>query len=122
MPSCELYNEDTGQLICRQEPVYGTSHWTPENPYDEEGYVLIPPCLWGSEEEGLVPGPYLSYGTNMLSIKKNNNTNGHYGGKLAETSWPFKRLLRLIHSFVLYPPAEMAMWQGRGWQSYPGTE
>ena len=52
------------------------------------GYIAIPPCLWGSEEEGLVPPTFLSFDTNLLSIKRNNNTNAHYG--------------------------DMAMWQMRG--------
>ena len=52
------------------------------------GYIAIPPCLWGSEEEGLAPPTFLSFETNLLSIKRNNNTNAHYG--------------------------DMAMWQMRG--------
>ena len=44
--------------------------------------------MWGPEEEGLVPPTFLSFDTNLLSIKRNNNTNAHYG--------------------------EMAMWQMRG--------
>ena len=43
------------------------------------GYIAIPPCLWGSEEEGLAQPPFLSFDTNLLSIKRNNNTNAHYG-------------------------------------------
>ncbi len=91
--SCELYNADTGDLLCRQAPVYGKSPAaTKENPYDEKGYVLIPPCLYGDAEEGLPPRPFLRYDTNLLSVKKNNNTYNHWG--------------------------EMAMWQGRAVQSY----
>ena len=52
------------------------------------GYIAIPPCLWGLEEEGLAQPPFLSFDTNLLSIKRNNNTNAHYG--------------------------DMAMWQMRG--------
>mmetsp|Transcript_11909 Transcript_11909/g.30617 ORF Transcript_11909/g.30617 Transcript_11909/m.30617 type:complete len:553 (+) Transcript_11909:1-1659(+) len=91
--SCELWNADTGELLCRQVPVFGESPAaTPENPYDERGYIAIPPCLYGPESEGLYPPTYLSYDTNLTSIKKNNNTYGHYG--------------------------EMAMWQMRGYQAY----
>lgn len=76
-PSCislELYNGDTGELICRQLPVFGQS----DKIYDEEGYIAIPPCLWGADD-GLLPPPFLSLDTNLVSIKKNNNTVGHYG-------------------------------------------
>jgi len=94
-PSClkmEIWNADTGMLICRQIPVYGQSPAaTAENPYDEKGYLAIPPCLFGPDE-GLWPAPYLSYDTNLTFIKWNNNTYGHLG--------------------------EMAMWQMRGYQSY----
>ena len=92
-PACisiELYNADTGALLCRQTPLFGTSvHPTEETPYDEAGYIAIPPCLWGSEEFGLEPAPLLTWETNLTSIKKNNNTHAHYG--------------------------EMASWQMRGY-------
>ena len=55
---------------------------------DELGYLAIPPCLWGTEEEGLLTPVYLPYDANLTSIKRNNNTYTHYG--------------------------EMAMWQMRG--------
>jgi len=86
-PSClsmELYNADTGMLLCRHDPVYGKTHQV----HDELGYVAIPPCLWGEPEEGLSPPTFLHFNTNLTSIKRNNNTNTHYG--------------------------EMAMWQMRG--------
>eukprot|EP01052_Picozoa_sp_SAG31_P011433 SAG31_NODE_646_length_13223_cov_14.088845_4_plen_602_part_00 len=91
--SCELWNADTGELICEQIPVYGQSkHLNETNKYDEEGYVAIPPCLFGPESEGLYQAPYLQYNTNLTAIKKNNNTYDHYG--------------------------EMAMWQMRAAQAY----
>jgi len=77
-PSCismELYNADTGQLICRQTPTFGNG----TEIFNEKGYIAIPPCLWGSAEEGLVPPAFLSMDTNLTSIKKNNNTYCHYG-------------------------------------------
>ena len=95
-PSClkmELWNADTGALLCRQTPHYGESQAaTPENPYDEKGYIAIPPCLFGDESEGLYPPHYLSYDTNLTFIKWNNNTYYHYG--------------------------EMDMWQMRGAQAW----
>lgn len=78
--SCELWNVDTGELLCRQVPVYGKSAAaTHDNPYDEKGYIAVPPCLFGSPEEGLFPPPFVAYDQNLTSIKKNNNTYGHYG-------------------------------------------
>lgn len=77
-PSCislDLYNADTGALLCRQTPVFGKG----EGPFDEKDYIAIPPCLWGSPAEGLEPPSFLSYETNLLSIKRNNNTYAHYG-------------------------------------------
>jgi len=78
-PSClslELYNLDTGALLCRQTPLIGSGG---TDKYDELGYIAIPPCVWGSVEEGLIPPTLLSLETNLLSIKRNNNTYGHYG-------------------------------------------
>ena len=63
---CELYNADTGDLICRQTAVYGKSHAVDEkNPYDEFGYASIPPCLYGNASDGLAKPPFLSYATNL---------------------------------------------------------
>merc|ERR1711964_173560 len=92
--SCELWNADTGKLICRQVPVYGSSAAVGENStnkYDEKGYIAIPPCLFGPEEEGLEAPHYLKYDQNLTAIKRNNNTYAHWG--------------------------EMAMWQMRGAQA-----
>ena len=54
--------------------------------------ATLPPCLFGSAEEGLPAEVYLTWDTNLTSIKRNNNTYSHYG--------------------------EMAMWQNRGYQAY----
>ena len=82
-PSCikmELWNADTGALICRQTPHYGGSAAaTAAEPYDEKGYVAIPPCLFGNFADGLYPPHYLSYDTNLTFVKWNNNTYDHYG-------------------------------------------
>ena len=99
--SMELYHADTGKLLCAHYPVYGKTHqifdelvkagiWTISNYYliIYQGYIAIPPCLWGTESEGLLPPVYLPYDANLLSIKRNNNTWAHYG--------------------------DMAMWQMRG--------
>mgnify|MGYP006091273867 FL=1 len=96
-PSCikaELWNADTGALICRQVPHYGASKAaTPGNPYDEIGYAAIPPCLFSDTPgDGLEPTPFLAYNQNLTAIKWNNNTYDHFG--------------------------EMAMWQMRGYASY----
>merc|ERR1719447_453715 len=77
-PSCisiELYNADTGRLLCRQTPVIGQSHKT----FDEEGYIAIPPCLWSPDEDGLIVPELLKFDTKLMSIKKNNATYTHYG-------------------------------------------
>jgi hypothetical protein len=47
---------------------------------NEKAYVVgIPPCLWGSEEEGLLPPPKIHLDTNLTTIKRTNSTNGHWG-------------------------------------------
>jgi len=77
-PSClsmELYNADTGLLLCHMEPHVGKSGRV----YDEDGYMALPPCLWGSTSEGLSEPELLGLDTELLSIKRNNNTVGHYG-------------------------------------------
>lgn len=88
-PSCismELYNADTGMLLCAHSPVYGQSHAV----FDELGYITIPPCLWGEESEGLVQPAFLPLNANLTSIKRNNNTDGHYGEM---ASWQMRGVL-----------------------------
>ena len=80
-PSClsiELYNDDTNELLCRQLPVYGSGQ-VEDDRFDELGYLALPPCLWGTEVEGLVAPVSLTFNTTLRSVKKNNATFGHYG-------------------------------------------
>jgi hypothetical protein len=72
----ELYNADTGTLLCGVEPVRGQGSG---EDYDEEHFIAIPPCLWGRKSEGLLPPFLLALDTTLLSIKRNNNTWGHTG-------------------------------------------
>jgi len=76
--SAELWNEDTGELLCRQVPVYGKGNVSHDK-YDEAGYILIPPCLFGDASEGLQPSKFYAK-ANLLSVKRCVNTHvGHYG-------------------------------------------
>ena len=84
--SGELWNSDTNELICRNEPLFGEETGAPLN---EKGFAYgIPPCVWGTAEEGLPEPPILSLDTRLHVIAKYNNSLPHYG--------------------------VMAMWQGRG--------
>jgi hypothetical protein len=79
-----LYRNDPGhemELLCHQAPIYGKGSNTNSKAgmYDEEGYLALPPCLWG-DEPGLHPSVLLPPNTPLVSIKKNRNTHqGHYG-------------------------------------------
>lgn len=88
-PSClsvDLYHVNTGQLLCRVEPIYGQST---NRVYDEAGYLALPPCLWGdASHQGLAPPVLLPLDAELLSVKRNNSTLPHTG--------------------------EMALWQMRG--------
>lgn len=80
-PTClraEMWNNDTGKLICRQEPIYGGTHKIDLPTYDEPGYIATPPCLWGSPEDGLEPPPLIS-GVKIKVIFVTNSTYGHHG-------------------------------------------
>jgi len=84
--SMELYNADTGRLLCHMEPEFGAS----DEVYDERGYVALPPCLWGEPSDGLQAPELLTLDTELLSIKRNNNTVGHYGEM---ASWQMRGVL-----------------------------
>ena len=77
-PSCismELYNEDTGDLICRVDSKIGKGT---TRPFDEKGYIRLDPCIWGYEQ-GLYNPPIFKWNTNLSSVKRNNNKNSHLG-------------------------------------------
>eukprot|EP01051_Picozoa_sp_SAG22_P015692 SAG22_NODE_2088_length_3030_cov_7.531900_3_plen_75_part_00 len=53
--SCELWNADTGKLICRQTPVVGSTRGSTNatTHYDEAGYIAIPPwCVCAAAAVG----------------------------------------------------------------------
>lgn len=74
--SMDLYNADTGDMICTVKPYLGQGNVSV--PFDEKDYIRIDPCIWG-EDTGLLEAPFFSWDTNLTSIKKCNNTYGHYG-------------------------------------------
>jgi len=80
-PTClrvELWNNNTGELLCRQEPIYGGTGIIDVENFDEPGYIATPPCLWGSPEDGLEAPPLVS-GVTIRVTALTNNTNGHHG-------------------------------------------
>lgn len=99
-PTClsmELYNDDTGELLCRVEPLRGEGrnrkNDASKEAYDEAGFLAIPPCMWSHRKgEGLMKPIFLSRNTTLLSIKRANSTYLHTG--------------------------EMASWQMRGIYSH----
>ena len=88
-PTCidmELYNADTGDLICH---VNGDLGKGTDMKYDEEGYIKLNPCLFG-EDEGLLEPHLFKWNSNFTSIKRNNNTYAHYGEM---ASWQMRGVL-----------------------------
>jgi hypothetical protein len=77
----DLYNDDTGELLCRQQRRKGETLRPSTNGkrFDEAGYISLPPCLFGDREEGLKPPMFLSFETNLRSVKITNATYTHYG-------------------------------------------
>ncbi|KAH8060478.1 hypothetical protein JL722_4576 [Aureococcus anophagefferens] len=91
-PACisiELYKNDTGtpELLCRQVSVYGEGDVAADK-FDEVGYVALPPCLWGSKDEGLEPPVFLGEDTPMFSITHTWNTYVGHTGQMA--SWQMR--------------------------------
>ena len=76
-PSClrqELWNEDTGEVICNMTASYGRG----EAVFDEAGYIAILPCIFG-HQAGLQFPVVLSPETNLTAVKYFNNTYRHLG-------------------------------------------
>lgn len=81
-PSCvreQLYNADTGDIICDVSPQYGHARYGSVNKtFNEESYVSISPCLWGYQS-GLLQPLVLRPDTNLTAVKYFNNTYRHLG-------------------------------------------
>merc|ERR1712224_560367 len=64
-PACitmEMIDVDANRTICKTEPRYGSTNQA----MYESGYASgIPPCVWGTAEEGLPYPPILSLDTNI---------------------------------------------------------
>eukprot|EP00463_Aulacantha_scolymantha_P004015 TRINITY_DN497_c0_g1_i1.p1 TRINITY_DN497_c0_g1~~TRINITY_DN497_c0_g1_i1.p1 ORF type:complete len:412 (+),score=47.44 TRINITY_DN497_c0_g1_i1:493-1728(+) len=80
--SVKVCNSTTGTLLCRENPVNGGTHKIDKKNFDEPGYILQPPCLWGSPKYGLEPPVDVS-GLTLHTIKTSNATYGHHG----EMAW-----------------------------------
>ena len=82
-PTClymETWNNDTGKLLCRTQPVYGgTGGYVADQPkFDERGYIASPPCMWGRAQDGLEAPPRLN-GVTLYVKAVTNSTYGHHG-------------------------------------------
>lgn len=81
-PTClrvDTYNNDTGELLCRTDPVYGgTNGFVSDRPeFDEPGYIATPSCMWGYGP-GLNPPPRMN-GMTIHVVATTNSTYGHHG-------------------------------------------
>jgi len=86
--SMELYNADTGQLLCGMQPIYGKNS---SETYNEEHFLAIPPCLWSETgQDGLPRAELLTLNTTLWSIKRSNNTFPHTGEM---ASWQMRGIL-----------------------------
>eukprot|EP00658_Telonema_sp_P-2_P069144 TRINITY_DN5822_c0_g1_i8.p1 TRINITY_DN5822_c0_g1~~TRINITY_DN5822_c0_g1_i8.p1 ORF type:complete len:381 (+),score=61.25 TRINITY_DN5822_c0_g1_i8:452-1594(+) len=83
-------NSSVGELICREEPVYGGTQAPAINAtrFDEPGYIAIPDCFWGPAEFGLEAPPDLT-GWPLHMVKTANATWGHYGEMAGGQPWVF---------------------------------
>jgi len=81
-------NATTGELLCRQEPIYGgTGHPVISGTrFDEPGYIAIPSCQWGALENGL-EAPQDLTGIPLYLVKTCNATRGHYGEMAGGQPW-----------------------------------
>jgi len=81
-PSCireELWNADTGDIICNATTAYGEEKYGPTSQvFNEANYITIHPCIYGNQP-GLQTPFSLSPDTNLIAIKYFNNTFRHLG-------------------------------------------
>lgn len=81
-PSCireELWNADTGEIICNVSAQYGSEQYgSIAEVFNEAGYLVIPPCIFG-HQPGLQEPFALAPDTKILAVKYFNNTFRHVG-------------------------------------------
>ncbi len=81
-PSClreELWNADSGELLCRSTARYGSAAYgSTDAVFNERDYVTLSPCLWG-HHPGLRPPLRLEPKTRLAAVKYFNNTYRHFG-------------------------------------------
>eukprot|EP00931_Biecheleriopsis_adriatica_P028977 TRINITY_DN17265_c1_g3_i1.p1 TRINITY_DN17265_c1_g3~~TRINITY_DN17265_c1_g3_i1.p1 ORF type:complete len:822 (-),score=103.16 TRINITY_DN17265_c1_g3_i1:114-2579(-) len=81
-PSCireELWNADTGEIICNVSARYGSSeNGATSNVFNEADYIAISPCIFGFQP-GLQYPFTLSPSTKLKAVKYFNNTFRHLG-------------------------------------------
>jgi len=81
-PSCirqELWNADTGEILCNMTARYGSQEYGPTTQvFNEKDYITVLPCIYGFQP-GLQTPFNLSPDTNLTAIKYFNNTYRHLG-------------------------------------------
>eukprot|EP00039_Didymoeca_costata_P019055 m.336065 g.336065 ORF g.336065 m.336065 type:complete len:758 (-) comp17746_c0_seq1:59-2332(-) len=79
-PTClsmEIYNNKTGELICKEEPYHGVGNdVSGQDKFDESGYIAQRVCLWGSS---YFESPPLVSGVPLFIKAVTNSTYGHHG-------------------------------------------
>ena len=79
----QVCDAGTGELLCEERPVYG-GHGNSPKRFDEPGFILQPPCLWGDARFGLEDPPDTDPEKWVLhTVKTSNATYGHHG----EMAW-----------------------------------
>ena len=98
-PTClkmEIYNNVTGELLCREEPYHGQgADVTGGDRFDESGYIAQRVCLWGNSSYGLEAPPHVG-GVPLLITATTNASYGHHG----EMALPQMLVADLKQSFV----------------------
>ena len=81
--SGQVCDSGTGELLCEERPIYGGEGKNPPK-FDESGFILQPPCLFGDPEFGLEQPPDTDPSKWVLhTVKTSNATYGHHG----EMAW-----------------------------------
>ena len=75
----ELWNSDTGTIICNASAKYGSfENGATTKHFNEANYIAIPPCLFGNQPGMQFPFT-ITPDTNLTAIKYINNTFRHLG-------------------------------------------
>ena len=107
--SGQVCDAGTGELLCEERPVYG-GHGNSPKRFDEPGFILQPPCLWGDARFGLEDPPDTDPEKWVLhTVKTSNDVRASWRDGLAADVCRLSVGARVVMAFVNHAPDRLGL-------------